>query len=183
MRTFKELLSGVGFTIGQQSTVAGEIPRLKWVVDDRGRVAALNSHPVALWASAFDPPIKAILDLGFICIEDRSRSLIIGLNTPRVKRVTLAGAFYFLAQQDAKPIIIYSDCNTEFAYYTVVFDANAIYRLLEEMVTSQSANIPSIAISLKSKTGKRNIRQIRPRLPVARLSRSTIGAEEQSVHL
>lgn len=156
---------------------------MKWIVDDRGRVAALNSHPVSIWASAFDPPIKAILDLGFFCIEDRSRSLIIALNTSRVRRVTLVGTFYFLANQDAKHVVIYSDCDTEFAYYTIVFDIKSIYRVLEEMVGSKPADIPSIVNSLKNETGKRSIRHIRPRSSGTHPSRSIsiVNEGEQAV--
>src|SRR5689334_17090383 len=128
-----------------QHPVAGQISRLRWIVDDRCRVAALDSHPVALWASEFNPPIRAILDLGFICIEERFEKLIFGLHTSRVKNVTLAGTFYFLAHQRAKWLIIYSDCGTDRALITMVENDLNAYMLLEELVASTPSYITSIS--------------------------------------
>jgi hypothetical protein len=155
---------------------------MKWIVDDCGRVAALNPHPVALWASSFDLPIKAVLDLGFICIEDRSRSLIIALNASKVQPTTLAGTLYFLADHNVKRIIIYSNFNTELAYYTIVFDINGAFRMLEEMISSARNAIPLIVHSLENKIGKRRICRIRLRSSAARLNHSIIAEEEQSAN-
>jgi hypothetical protein len=179
MRTLEEHATRSGFSLVRQAFVGGRATPRRWVVDDRGRVAALNSHPVALWASAFDQPIKAILDLGFICIEERSKNLILALTPSRVRRATLVGTFYFLAHQDANRFVIYSDCGTESAHYTIFNDVNIAYELLEEMVTTAPADIPSITNRLERKTEKRSIRYARSRSPPARLCRLRMVEAEQ----
>lgn len=148
---------------------------MNWVVDDSGRVSILSAHPVFLWASASDSPIKEILDLGFICIQDRSRNLIIALNTLRVRPVTLVGTFYFLAQQNVSCFTIYTNCDTEFAFRLVVFDVNTVYRLLEEMVSCGPAELPWIVNGLENRKGKQHIRYFHPIPAVERTSLSETG--------
>jgi hypothetical protein len=112
----------------------GQSPSLKWIVDDCGHVAALENHPVALWASGFDPPEKAILELGFIFIEDRSDGLILALHISKVEPVTLAGAFYFLAKYRRNRIVIYSHYTTGRAQITIVGNVIKAYLLLEKLL-------------------------------------------------
>jgi hypothetical protein len=181
MRTLDKLSTRNGFRVVGQEAVAGKATRMRWLVDDSGRVASLNSHPAALWASAFDQPLKAILELGFICIEDRSRILILALHTSKVKRVTLAGTFYYLAHQNAQRIIIYSNCGIEPSYNITISTIDVVYRLLEEAVLSGDSEIPSITNRQENKTRKRGISYARSGSPPAHLCRLRMLATEQSL--
>jgi hypothetical protein len=107
---------------------------MKWLVNDRGHVAALEDHPVALWAIGFDLPEKAILELGFICIDDRSDSLTLALHTSKVQPATLAGTFYFLARHRANRIVICSSYSTERTQITIVSNVAEAYLLLEKQL-------------------------------------------------
>lgn len=169
MRTLKEHLTCSGLSVTGQELVAAKATSMRWIVDDRGRVAALNSHPVALWASAFDQPITAILELGLICIEERPKNLILALHPSKVQRVTLVGTFYYLADHNSGHIIICSDCGLTSAYYTLVRHRDLAYQLLEEMIVSASTDMPLIACRLKMQTERRSIRYARPRSSPAAL--------------
>jgi hypothetical protein len=142
-------------------------------------VATLNSHPVALWASAFDQPIKAILKLGFICIEERRKSLILALHASKVQRATLVGTFYYLAQQNSCYVIICSDCGFKSAYYTIARHLDLAYQLLEEMIISASADVPPIVCRMEQQTGRRSIRYLRPRSSPASLCSLTTTEAKQ----
>ncbi len=124
---------------------------MKWVVDDSGRVAALESHPVARWASAFDPPLRAILELGFICIEEHSDQLILALHTARIRPAALAGTFYFLAEQRVDRVIIDLDCGTKRARLVRVDHVADVYKLLGQLTASAPTDASSIAMSLEGK--------------------------------
>ena len=106
--------------------------------------------------------MKAILDLGFVCIENRARSLILGLKTSIIRRATVAGVFYFIAQRNAKRIIIYSDCAVDFAHCIVLYNINDAYELLEEMAASATTKIRSMTDDLAINK-KNRIRYIRVR--------------------
>jgi hypothetical protein len=132
--------------------------RTQWLIDDFGRMAALHSHPATLWSMGFDGTIKEILELGFVYIEDRAKSLFLKLIASRVQAATLAGTFYFIALRRPKRIIILSDDSTESEHYTIVYDINDVYGVLEKMATSLHAESFSIADRLENNTGNGRIR-------------------------
>jgi hypothetical protein len=127
---------------------------MKWVVDDRGRVALLESHYVNSWASEFDPPERAILELGFICIDERSDHLILALHTSKVRPETLVGTFYFLAHRQNDRITIYSGCGTEHTLSLTPTNITDAYAILEDLVVAARPDAAFLQARLESSAAK-----------------------------
>jgi hypothetical protein len=128
----------VGNVTGQLlARTLGRLP-MAWLVDGRGNVWSVSVEAAQLFSPSggSDPVLQAVIELGFIHLEQHAGTITITLNTARTAPITLAGAIYIIADQNPIRTIILDGSieGTVAVSYTVI----EACRMLEDLVNSAS---------------------------------------------
>src|SRR3954468_12203395 len=111
---------------------------MAWLVDGRGNVWSVSVEAAQLFSptGGSDPVLQAVMELGFIHLDQHAGTLTVTLNTTRTAPITLAGAIYIIADQNPlRTVILDGSIEGTIAVSHTVIEA---CRMLEDIVQRAS---------------------------------------------
>jgi hypothetical protein len=123
---------------------------MAWLVDGRGNLWSVSVEAAQLFSpfGGSDPVLQAVIELGFIHLEQHAGTITVTLNTARTAPITLAGAIYIIADQNpTRTIILDGSMEGTIAVSYTVIEA---CRMLEDLVkraSTEDADLPPSGIA------------------------------------
>jgi len=111
---------------------------MAWLVEGRGNVRSFSVEAAQLFSPSggSDPVLQAVMELGFIHLEQDAGTITVTLNATRTAPITLAGAIYIIADQNPmRTIILDGSIEGTIAVSHTVIEA---CRMLEDLVNRAS---------------------------------------------
>lgn len=118
---------------------------MTWLIDASGVPWPQRLHPIAQWDAAGDPVEYAISDLGFIHVRLLNGGATITFNPWRVSRTTMIAAFYLVAGEQPKRVVLSCRGECGCADLEIVGTVAEAFHRIEERVETHPSPIPVLA--------------------------------------